>query len=503
MCIMHTMTVTASEPREASGVPARMKLIVVILSLTGIVVSLAQTMVVPIIGSLPAIFETSAANTSWIVTVTLLAGAVATTVLGRLADMYGKKRMLLIAVLPFMIGSVICALATDLGWMITGRGLQGLASGIVPLGISLLHDVLPRRQAGSAIAMMSSSMGIGGALGLPIAAAVSQFADWRVLFWSTAAASVLVMAALWAVIPAGTASRSTKRFDFLGAAGLAIWLSALLLGVSKGGEWGWGSAANVGLLAGAAVVSGAWAWYQLRCRSPLVDLRIAARPAVLLTNLASILLGFAMYAMNLVLPQVMQLPVELGFGLGQSMLQMGLWLAPMGLGMMAVATLGAWISRSRGPKTTLSIAGVVIAAGYAATALILATLGNRSPEPADSALILWTLILLAFSGLVTGCGVGLAYGSMPALIIRAVPASQKAAANGFNSLMRGIGTTTSAALIGVILASMTQLRGGQAIPTVDGFIICLLIGGTGALLAAGIAAAIPAGSKAAAVHAVA
>ena len=96
---------------------------------------------------------------------------------------------------------------------------------------------------------------------------------------------------------------------------------------------------------------------------------------VLLTNLASILIGFAMYALSLIVPQIMQLLVEIGYGLGQPMVQMGLWLAPMGLGMMAVSKLGAGISRRRGPKSTLIAASFVIAAGYGFVALVLATIG--------------------------------------------------------------------------------------------------------------------------------
>jgi MFS family permease len=465
-------------------------LIIGVLALTGIVVSLAQTLVVPILGQLPLIFSTSAANTSWIVTVTLLAGAVSTPVLGRLGDMYGKKRILLVAITPFILGSALCAVSTSLLPMILGRALQGLANGMVPLGISLLHDVLPPGRVGSAIALMSSSMGIGGALGLPIAAAVTQFANWRVLFWATAVAAAIAAVALWRALPAGRRPRTSGRFDAVGAVGLAIGLVALLLGVSKGAEWGWRSALTIGCLAVAVVVLLAWGRYELGRSQPLVDLRTTGRPVVLLTNLASILVGFAMYAMNLILPQVMQLPVDLGYGLGQGMFQMGLWIAPMGLGMFIVSTPGARLSRCRGPRTTLMLANLVIAAGYGLAALILATVGNRAPGDAGGPVVL-TLILLSAAAGIAGCGTGLAFGAMPALIMGGVPAQQKAAANGFNALMRSLGTTSSAAVIGILLASMTQPIGGHAVPTQGGFVTALLVGGVAALVAAGFSFAIP------------
>ncbi|MFC9558990.1 MFS transporter [Agromyces sp. NPDC056965] len=496
-----TADVTTEEALTDSLDPrAKTGLVVAVLAAAGIVVSLAQTLVVPIIASLPEIFATSASNTSWIITVTLLVGAVSTPVMGRLADMYGKKRMLLIAIIPFIVGSVVCALAGDVVTMIIGRGLQGLGSGIIPLGIALLHDVLPKEKAGGAIALMSSSMGIGGALGIPIAAAVAQFADWRVLFWAIGVAAAIVGVAIWRVIPVHEPKGHAHGFDFLGAVGLAVGLVALLLTVSKGAEWGWGSALTIGCFAAAALVLLAWGWYQLRRSAPLIDLRTTAKPVVLLTNIASVLIGFTMYAMNLIVPQVMQLPAELGYGLGQSMIQMGLWIAPMGLGMMAVSNLGAWISRIRGPKVTLTISGVVIAIGYGLVAIILATIGTRAPGDVDPTAILWTLILLLVAMVVTGCGIGLAFGAMPALIMGSVPASEKAAANGFNSLMRSLGTTASAAIIGVVLAAMVQNVGGHVIPTQAGFIVSLLISCGIALVAAVIAAAIPTKAKGAAAH---
>lgn len=489
------MTFTEAQIEEAPADPPRGEsspgVIVAVLAAAGILVSLAQTLVVPIIGSLPEIFGTSASNTSWIITVTLLAGAVSTPVIGRLADMHGKRRMLVIAVVPFLLGSVVCAMATTVGVMIVGRALQGLASGMVPLGISLLHDLLPKDRAGSAIALMSSSMGIGGALGLPLAAAVAEFANWRVLFWATSVAAAVVTVAIWRWIPARHPVASEHRFDYLGAIGLAVGLIALLLAVSKGSQWGWGGAATIACFLIAIVAFVLWARYEWRRTGPLVDLRTTVKPVVLLTNIASILVGFAMYAMNLIVPQVMQLPIELGYGLGRSMFEMGLWIAPMGVGMMAVSTLGAWISRTRGPRVTLTLAGVVIAAGYGIAALVLATLGNRTPGGADGSLIVLTLVLVAVGTTISGCGVGLAFGAMPALIMGAVPAGEKAAANGFNSLMRSVGTTASAAVIGAVLASMVQQVSAVVVPTLTAFIAALLIGCGSAIVAAVIAATIP------------
>lgn len=485
---MTSQTITSPDAQDTADRPA---VLVAVLAAAGIVVSLAQTLVVPILGELPRIFDTSASNTSWIITVTLLMGAVSTPVAGRLADMYGKKRMMLIALLPFIVGSIVCAVSTDVVTMLIGRGLQGLATGVIPLGISLLHDLLPADRVGSAIALMSSSMGIGGALGLPIAAAVTQVASWRVLFWVTAIAAAALAIALATLVPAAGPNGKASRFDYVGALGLIVGITTLLLAVSKGSTWGWASLPTLACAVVAVVSLLLWGRYEIGHRAPLVNLRIAATPVVLLTNIASILIGFSMYAMNLIIPQVMQLPAELGYGLGRSMIEMGLWMAPMGLGMFAVSKLGARISHAHGPKITLAWAGVVIATGYGVAALVLGTIGDRLPGAADSGQITWTLVAFTVGSVITGCGIGLAYGSMPALIMGAVPARDKASANGFNALMRSLGTSSSAAVIGVILASMSADLGGHPVPTHGGFLLALLIGCGSALVATAVTAAIP------------
>ncbi|MFC8724266.1 MFS transporter [Streptomyces bacillaris] len=451
--------------------------IVAILAFAGIVAALTQTLVVPLIAQLPVLFDTSASNASWVITATLLAAAVSTPVAGRLGDMYGKRRMLLVSLVPLVLGSAVCALSSSVVPMITGRGLQGLGMGVVPLGISLLRDVVPAEKLGPSIAIMSASMGVGGALGLPFAAAVAENTSWRVLFWVVAVLALAVGALIAALVPADRpATAAAGRFDLPGAIGLGAALIALLLAVSKGADWGWSSATTLTLFAAALVLLPAWARWELRLRDPLVDLRVTVRPQVLMTNTASVLVGFAMYAQSLVVPQLLQLPEATGYGLGRSMLAMGLWMAPAGLMMMVMSPLGAKLSAAKGPKVTLAVGSLLIAAGYG---LSVPLIGSGSP---------WSLLLVT---LVCNSGVGFAYGAMPALIMSAVPASETASANSFNALMRSIGTSFAAAVIGVVLARMTTDFGGFPLPSENGFRTAMLIGCGVGLAAAVVAALIP------------
>jgi MFS family permease len=444
-----------------------------VLAFAGIVVSVMQSLVVPLIPKLPALLHTSASDASWVITATLLAGAVATPVLGRLGDMVGKRRMLLVSLIVLVTGSVICGLSSSLVPTIVGRTLQGLSVGVIPLGISIMRDELPPERLGSAMALMSSSLGVGGALGLPGAAVIAQHADWHMLFWTSAGLGAVVIVLVLALVPESQV-RAGGRFDLVGAIALSAGLLCLLLAISKGADWGWSSGLTTGLFAAAVVILLLWGWWELRTEKPLVDLRTTAHRQVLLTNLASVVIGFAMFAMSLALTQLLQMPKATGYGLGQTMLVAGLCFVPSGLVMMAVSPLSARISTARGPKVSLMTGAAVIAAGYCLGVVFMAAI--------------WQLVVI---GAVIGAGIGLAYGAMPALIMGAVPLSETASANGLNSLMRSVGVSISSAVVGVVLAHMTTRFGPLAVPSQSGFRTALAIGGAAALVAVLVAGLIP------------
>jgi EmrB/QacA subfamily drug resistance transporter len=453
---------------------ARSGAVVATLALAGTTAAIMQTLVTPLIADLPKILHTSASNAAWVITVTLLVAAVFVPVFGRLGDLVGKRRMLLVCSVPLVAGSVVCALSSSVVPMIVGRGLQGMGMGMVPLGIALLRDVVPEKKLSSSIALVSASMGIGGGLGLPIAAAIAQYASWRVLFWGSAGLALIIAVLAWFLIPHVPAGARGERFDIPGALGLGAGLVCLLLAVSKGADWGWNSSTTLGLFVAAAVLLVGWGLWELRTRQPIIDLRATARPRVLLTNVASVFVGVGMYSAMLIMPQLLQLPKATGYGLGQSMLASGLWMLPGGVMMMLVSPLGGRLSDARGPKFTLISGVLVLAVGYAVSLLLMGST--------------WGVMLAL---MIINSGVGLAYGAMPALIMSSVPPSETAAANGFNTLMRSLGTSFGAAVIGVVLAHMTTSMGGHALTSETGFRTGLMIGCGIALVSAVIAFTIP------------
>ncbi|CAM5284372.1 MFS transporter [Streptomyces aurantiogriseus] len=459
-------------PSTGTGRP-RARLTIPVLAYCGTLMAVMQTVVIPLLPDLPRLTGASPGAVSWTVTASLLSGAVLTPVLGRAGDMYGKRRVLFLSFALMTVGSAICALTSDIGVLIAARTLQGAASSVVPLSISILRDELPPQRRGSAVALMSATVGTGAALGLPAAALVVQYANWHVMFWVTTALGAAGVALIRWAVPESPVRRP-GRFDVTGALGLAAGLICLLLVVSQGGQWGWGSAPVRALSVGAVVLLGLWWRQQLRTAEPLVDLRLAARPHVGLIHVAGLLTGFAFYANSLVTAQLVQAPEASGYGLGLSIVQTGLVLLPGGIVMLLVSPLAARISEAHGPRVTLALGAAVIAAGYAVRVVDSRDLG-----------------MIVVGAAVVAIGTTLAYSALPVLILRAVPADQTASANGVNVLMRTIGQAASSAAVTAVLVHHTGLVGGAPLPTLHGYVLAFGVAGAGALAACAVALTIP------------
>ncbi|WP_239513893.1 MFS transporter [Streptosporangium sp. 'caverna'] len=450
-----------TEPAEAS----HPRFLVAVLAFCGVVVAVMQTLVVPLLPHIPRLTGSTPTAASWLITVTLLTGAVCTPVLGRVGDMYGKRRVLLASLGVLAAGSVMCALSSHIGVLIAGRALQGAALAVVPLGISIMRDELAPERILPSVALMSSTLGIGAAVGLPVAALVVEHADWHIMFWASAGIGLLDIVLVLCFVPESPL-RSRGHFDVLGTLGLTAALVSLLVAVTQGGDWGWTSVRTLGLLAVAVVAALLWGVYELRASSPIVDLRVSARPAVLLTNLAAMLIGFAFYANSLVTAQMVQEPTSTGYGLGASIVVSGLCLLPGGLAMVALSPVSARISARYGPKVTLALASAFMAVGY-----VVRFFTSHQ---------LWTIILGAT---VVAAGTAIAYSALPALVMRAVPVGETGAANGLNTLMRSIGQAFCSAVVAAVLANITFQVGGHTAPTLHAYLLVFLIAAGAALLA--------------------
>ncbi len=436
------------------------------------VVALQQTLVVPVLPAFATASGVSSSTASWLVTSTLLTGAVATPLIGRLADMFGKRAMMLVCLAVMIVGCMVAALSQSFWLLILGRSLQGFATALLPVGISIMRDVLPPEKLSGAVALMSATLGIGGMFGMPMAGVISAHWGLPALFWVTGGFGVVLIVVLPLVVPE-SAVKSRGRFDFLGATVLTLAMTALLLAVSKGTEWGWASPEVLVLIASGVVLLCGWIPWELHTPAPLVDLRTSLRAPILVSNVCAVLLGFAMFISALAATQELQLPLASADGLGLSAAEAGLAMMPGGVLMIGLAPVSSKVTRRWGAKATLASGAIVIAIGYVLRVLLTPTLVN-----------------IVIGAAVVSAGVAFSLAAMPTLITESAPIHQTASANGFNSLLRSVGTSTGSAVAAAVLAGSTVVIGASTVPTLHSFAVLYWIGAGVSALAAAVTLAV-------------
>ncbi|MFE2142033.1 MFS transporter [Streptomyces sp. NPDC059456] len=457
------MSTAAPTPAEAKN--RNETVIVFALSLAAMVVSMMQTLPVPILGLIRTDLGTSTANVSWVTTATLLSAAVFTPLLGRFGDQHGKKPTL-VAVLGVMVaGSVIAALATSLPLLILGRVLQGAATAIFPLALSVLREEVRPQKLPGAMALVSGTLAFGSGLALVATGLLTSGsdADYRNAFWMATGFAALALLAVAFLVPA-TRHKTGGRTDFLGALTLGITLLLLLLPISQGHEWGWTSGRTLGSFAGAAVMTAVWVFTELKVSEPLVDMRMFVHRPVLMANLAGILVGFGMFANFLGVSYLVQMPEKLtGYGFDASILRASVqFLLPGAIVSLLASPVGGQLVRHRGPRVALGLAAALGAIGFGWLAL----------DHGHSFSVIG-------AGLIVGAAVSFGYAAMPAVIMASVPHHQSGIANGINSISRSTGSAIGSAIVTTILASKTieHLPAGvPALPAESGFTLTFWIG---------------------------
>jgi EmrB/QacA subfamily drug resistance transporter len=432
------------------AVPAhRTAPIIAILLTAGLAYALSQTMVFPALPQIAAHHGADAQSSSWVLTSFFLAASVATPILGKLGDLHGKDRVLPVVLGLLCLGSVMCALAPSIEWVIAGRSLSGVAGGIFPLSFGIIRDTFPPGRVAGAIGLLSAVFGIGGGIGLPLSGLLAEHAGVAWLFWSGVVIALPAMVGVILLVP-----RSPRvphaRVDWLGAALLSASLVLLLLGVTEANSWGWGSPRTIGMLVAGLVVLGIWLQVERRVREPLIDLRLLRLRAVAMTNLATFLVGFAMFAAFALIPQFVQAPESTGYGFGESVTTAGLILLPSAIVQLAVGPGAGRLGARYGFRVTL-VAGCLLSV----VAYVILVVRHET----------WFELLLA--GIFLGAGVACGFASMANLIVAAVPQSDVGVATGINTIMRTAGGAFGSAIVTAVLTGTADAATG--LPTEGGY----------------------------------
>ena len=433
------------------------RIILAVLSLGGISYALLQSLVVPALPEIQQSLHTSESAVGWILTAFLLSASITTPIIGRLGDMYGKERLLLLVLVLLAIGTAVSAVASSLTVMIVGRVIQGVGAGVFPLAFSIVRDELPRERVPGALGLISSLLGIGAGAGVVFAGIVTQHLSYHWLFWFPLGLIVVTAWTTWRCIPESPV-KTPADINYRAAALRTAGMSALLLGITETSSWGWGSSRTLGLMAIGALIIGAWIREELRSREPLVDMRMMAIRGVWTTNTAAFLIGVGMYSSFILLPEFVQAAASSGYGFGASVTVAGLYLLPTTMAILIVGQMAGIVERRIGSR------GALIGGALFALACYVMLVADRSQA----------LEIYIAAGLL-GIGIGLSFSAMANLIVENVRQEQTGVATGMNAVTRTLGGAFGGQLAATLLASNL---GAGGIPTDSGFglsfLMCLI-----------------------------
>jgi EmrB/QacA subfamily drug resistance transporter len=438
-----------------------------------------QTMVVPALPVLQRSLHTSTTWVTWVLTVFLLVASVATPIVGRLGDQYGKERLLAISLLIFLVGCVGCALAWNIWSLIAFRAIAGAGGGVFPLSFAIIRDEFPPERVGVGIGLVSAVFGVGGGFGIVFAGLIVDNLSWRWLFTLGAIVTAISLALVHRFVPESPI-KTQSRVDFPGAILLSLALIALLVALSEGERWHWSSARTLGVLAAGAVLALVWGWVERRVRDPLVDMRMLAHRPILFTNLTALIAGFAMFGTFVLIPNFVETPHGLphataqlvDYGFGASATRAGVYLLPGSFMLLFAGPVAGRIGSRIGYKWPL-------AAGMLVVGVAAGLIAAFHTQP-------WQIWLN--QGLL-GIGVGFAFASMATLIAENVRLEETGVATGMNTVMRSIGGVIGAQAGAALLSAYTIA--GTSVPAEKGFVITFAVGAGAAVVGAALACFVP------------
>jgi MFS family permease len=440
--------------------PVRSGVLLATLSLAVFVVSLLQTLVVPVLSAIGVTLGASATAVGWVSTSTLLAASVITPLFGRLGDVRGKRPVLLVSLVITLAGSILAATTSTLPLLIAGRVLQGASFGLFPLAIGILREEYPAERLTGAMAITSSTLGFGGGVALVATGLLTaDNGDYHRIFWLSTAMSLAALITAWRVLPKRPAPGGSV--DWLGAGVLGTGLVLLLLPLSQGHIWGWTSGATLGCFVASALVLSLFLVLQKSIEVPLVAPSLLAKRAIAVTNVAALGVGFAMFCAFLGISYFVQVPAHVaGYGFTASVLAASAaYLLPGALVSVLVGPIAGRFVVRFGPRIVLASAGLVGVVGF----------GYLAAEHSTT----WEVVT---AGIVVNAAIAMAYASMPALIVMHVEPQVTGIANSVNSIARSVGSSIGSAIVVTVLASnVSKLH----LPTESAFTLVFALGAAG------------------------
>ena len=417
--------------------------IVGVLILADVVSSFESAMMLLAIPRLMAAFQASAADVSWVITAFLLVASASAAICGRLGDIFGRRRLLVILLLISAAGSVVSIASGSLAGVIVGRAIQGVAGGILPLCFGLAREHLPRKKVPTAISLVAATAMLAAAAANLISGVLIDLLDWHWVF-VFAAVVAAIAAATCALLPRSAIVATVQRIDGVGAVLFAVAVALVLLGITKSATWTWAAPRTPATIVAGVALLAVWAWWELRHPSPMINIRIFLGRRLALTIVATAALAIGTQgAMGIVLPIIYQTPSAAPVGLGLTATQTGTIAFGVTIVGFLIAPLSGRIAARAGSRVSVVIGTVL---GLAATAA-LALLYHTVPGMIASAVV----FMLSTSFILTG---------LPNLIVEVVPPENTSETTGIYTVARsaftGVGTVLATLLLSLSVVPGTR-----------------------------------------------
>ncbi|WP_067417231.1 MDR family MFS transporter [Streptomyces sampsonii] len=431
------MTLTDETVPQAAAPPVldrrRRNIVFVTVTLGVLLAALDQTIVGTALPTIVAELG-GASHMSWVVTSYLLAETVATVLVGKFGDLFGRKVVFQISAVVFITGSFLCGLATDMLLLITWRAVQGVgAGGLMVTAMALIADVIPLRERGKYQGAMGAVFGVSTVVGPLLGGLFTDHLTWRWAFYVNVPIAIVVVIAAARTIPAVRAAHKPK-IDYLGIALVAVGASALILATAWGGnEYAWGSPVIIGLFAGGLVALAFFCLVETRAREPMLPMRLFRNPVFSVCAVLSFIVGFAM------LGALTFLPTYLQYVDGDSATFSGVRTLPMVVALLAASVLSGTVVGRTGRYRIFPVVGSLV------MALGLFLLSRMDADTSDWLESLYMVVL--------GAGIGLSMQVLTIVVQNTVDYADLGTATSGVTFFRTLGSAFGTAVFGTIYAS--------------------------------------------------
>ena len=430
---MSTATADAGQgPNAYGGVSVRHEkagMTIGIMAFMGLLVTYVETMITPALPILVNFFSTNYDQLSWVITAYVISGTISAAIFGRLADIYGKKKIFLVLATGYTIAVSFGGFAQTLPELIAIRAVQGLGMGMFPVAFALLNDQLPKRELALAQGIVSATFAGGAAIGLVIGAWITQNYGWQWSYHSAIPVSIGLVVVSYIVLH-DESLRKEQSIDLPSIVLLGAGLVALILSLSEGQTWGWFSFQTVLTFSLSAVFLASFVFSEKRSSEPFINMELLKVRNVFLANFTGLFGMAALYFLFYSIPPLLQDPQPAGFG--ESILQSGIVLLPASLLSMAFAPVGAKVTTEKGPKVTIIIGSAILFLAY------LGLYFNRANE-----------LSIAEDAAILGLGMSFIFVGVINILLLSTPPEKSGEATGMNVVFRNIGTSLAPALGGV------------------------------------------------------